>query len=315
VRGAFSRLLLAGSIVFLAMPAVSADPSAVVIQAGKKSVTVAELQKRWLQLPAFQRKALGETEAERIQVFVERWILPELLLTQVPANPKNLLNERWQAIEKSVLQQALAERIRKQSDADSPVTDADIKAFIESNQKDLEQPERLRIYRILVATEPEAVALIQKLRGAPDFETWKNTAREKSLDRATNMRGGELGFVAADGKTERVELQVDPALFAAAAKLKDGEIGKLPIREGDKFAVVWRRGHTAELRANPANLAKTVRAHLRESRAAAAFNELVSQLRTKYVKDFNPSRLDGVEFPETPSDQFRAVTPEKRPDH
>ena len=296
------------------MPAISADPTAVVIQAGKKSVTVAELQRRWLQLPAFQRKALGNTEAERILAFVERWILPELLLTQAATDRKNLSNERWQAIEKSVLQQALAERVRKQSDADSPVTDADIKAYLESNRQALDQPERLRIYRILVATEPEALALIQKLRGAADFETWKNAAREKSLDRATNMRGGELGFAAADGRSDRVELQVDPALVAAAAKLKDGEIGKFPIREGDKFAVIWRRGHTAELHANPAKLSKSIRAHLRESRAAIAFNALLSQLRAKYVRDLNPNRLDGVQFAETPSDQFRAVTPEKKPD-
>ncbi len=315
VRGPISRLLLAGSIVLLAMPAVSADPSAVVVRAGKKSVTVAELQRRWLQLPAFQRKSLGKTEAERIQVFVDRWILPELLLTQVPVDRRTLSNERWQTIEKSVLQQAVAERIRRQSDTDSPVTDADVKAYLESNARDLNQPERLRIYRILVATETEALALIQKLRGAADFEVWKTVAREKSLDRATNMRGGELGFVAADGKTDRVELQVNPGLFAASAKLKDGEIGRLPIREGDKFAVVWRRGHTDELRANPATVAKSVRAHLRESRAAIAFNELLSQLKAKYVKDFNPTRLDGFEFPETPSDQFRAVTPEKKLDH
>lgn len=308
VRGPFTRSLLAGSIVFLSLPAASADSSAVVIQAGKKSVTVAELQGRWLQLPAFQRRALGKTEAERLRVFVDRWVLPELLLTQAAADRKNLSNERWQTIEKSVLQQALVERIRKQSDTDFPVTDADVKAYLESNRQAFDQPERLRIYRILVATEAEALALIQKVRGAPDFETWKNTAREKSLDRATNMRGGELGFVAADGKSDRVELQVDSALFAAAAKLKDGEIGKLPIREGDKYAVVWRRGHTVETRANPANLTKTIRAHLRESRAALAFDRLVSQLKAKYVRDFNPNRLDGVDFPETPGDQFRAVT-------
>jgi len=310
-----ARVLLTGSLVFLAMPAISADPSAVVIQAGKKSVTVAELQRRWLQLPAFQRKALGKTEPERVQAFVDRWVLPELLLTQAAFDPKNLSNERWLTIEKSVLQQALAERIRMQSDADSPVTDADIKDYLESNPQDFGQPERLRIYRILVATEAEAKALIQKLGGAADFETWKNTSRERSLDRATNMRGGELGFVASDGKSDRVELQVDPALFAAAAKLKDGEVCKVPIREGDKFAVVWRRGHTAELRANPANLTKTIRAHLRESRARGAFDELLSQLKAKHVKDLNPSRLDGVEFAETPSDEFRAVTPEKKPNH
>ena len=161
----------------------------------------------------------------------------------------------------------------------------------------------------MVANEAEAKAAIDKLRTSADFDVWRNLAREKSLDRATNMRAGELGFVAADGKSDMVELQVDPVLFAAAARLKDGEICKSPIREGDKFAVVWRRGHLAALRADPTSVATTIRAHLREARAASAFNELLAQLKAKYVTDLSPKRLDGVDFPETPSDQFRAATP------
>ncbi len=311
MRDWIARLFIAGSTLFFTIPASSADPNAVIIQVGKQTLTVAALQRRWLELPAFQRKALGNTDLERIQRFVSQWIVPELLLAQVAADRKILSSERRQAIEKSVLQQVLTDRIRKQSDAISPVTDADIKAYLESHRQDFDRPEQLRLFRILLATEAEATDTIQKLRHLPDFDKWRNLAREKSLDRATNMRGGELGFVAADGKSDIVELQVNAGLFSAAAHLKDGEIAKSPIREGDKFAVVWRRGHVAALRADLASVATTIRAHLRESRAAAAFNELLAQLKAKYVKDLNPNRLDGVDFGESPNDQFRAVTPER----
>jgi peptidyl-prolyl cis-trans isomerase C len=271
------------------------------------SVTLAELQRRWLQLPAFQRKSLGKTELERTQAFVEQWIVPEMLLAQASAARNSLSNEQKQAIENSVLRQALAQQVRQQSEATSPVTSSDIKDYHETHRQDFDRPERIRVYRILLGTEAEALAVIQSLRGVPDYETWKNLAREKSLDRATNMRGGELGFIAANGKSEISELQVEPILFSAAAHLKDGEIGKAPIREGGKFAVIWRRGHLGAFRASPGLVASAIRAHLRESRAAEAFNKLLTELKAKFVKDLNPSRLDGVQFGEIPSDQFQAA--------
>ena len=37
-------------------------------------------------------------------------------------------------------------------------------------------------------------------------------------------------------------MRVDPGLFAAADKVKDGELVKEPVKEGTKFAVIRRRG-------------------------------------------------------------------------
>lgn len=286
-----------------AAAANSADPNPIVVQVGNQSISVAELQQRWLEIPAFQRQSLGKTNIERLRVFVDRWIVPGVLLAQ--SDHQTISKERQEAIEKLVLQQAMTARIRKQSEITSPVSDTDIKDYFTSHRQDFDRPERLRLFRILVASEADAQALIQKFRGAPDYETWRNLARDQSLDLATNMRGGELGFVGADGKSDVPELQVDPVLFAAAAHLKDGEIAKTPVREDGKFAVVWRRGHVAASRADLSALAPTIRAHLHEARAAAAFDEFLAGLKSQHVKDFNPNRLDGIEFPETTSEPAR----------
>ncbi len=304
-----ARQLICVATVLVAVPAALADSDAAVVQVGKQSLSVAELQRRWLELPAFQRQSLGKTDKQRLEAYIDRWIIPEMLLSQAAAERKAVSTERQRVIEKSVLQQAMAARIRKQSEVTSPVTETDIKDYLEAHRQDFDHPERLRLFRILVASEAEAMELIRKARGAADLETWRNLAREKSLDRATNMRGGELGFVAADGTSDIPELQVDPALFATAARLKDGEIGCTPVRENDKYAVVWRRGHVAAVRADLNSLAPTIRAHLREARAAKAFDELLTQLKSKYVKDYSPNHLDGVDFAETPSDKFQTGAP------
>jgi peptidyl-prolyl cis-trans isomerase C len=268
---------------------------------------LAELEWRWQTLPAFQRRALGNTEELRLRAFIDRWIVPELLLAQVRA--QDLRNTpRMQSAERLLLQQMLVSRIRQDSEKRAPVTNDEVRAYFESHHDLFDVPERLRLYRILLPDQKTAEELIQKLKNAPDFDGWRNLAREKSIDEATRMRGGEIGFVSADGKTDIPELQVNPALFVAAASLKDGELAKDPIREGDKYAVLWRRGHTA---AQPATLSahqEAIREHLKRARAEAAVQALLSELRAKYVRDVRPEALEGVDLDTPPSNAQRAAT-------
>jgi len=189
------------------------------------------------------------------------------------------------------------------------VTDAEVRAYFEAHRGQFDRPERLRLFRVLVASDAEAKDIIHQAHELPDFDAWRKLAREKSLDHATNMRGGELGFIAADGHSDIFELAVDPALYAAAAKVKDGELVKSPVHEGDKFAVVWRRGHVAAEHAQLAAVSSLIRAQLRESRAQKAYDELLAQLRAKYVKDWQPNRLDGIDFGQTPADRFQSGSP------
>ena len=301
MRRALTWLLLTGGLTLVAASALCADPNAIVIQVGEHRVSVSELERRWQALPAFQRQALGTSTQSRLRTFIDRWVVPELLLIQSPRVPDVRTSSRAQTAQKAILQQALANQLRSQTEKQTPVTEGDVKAYFESHRDLFDKPERLRLFRILLADQRSAEELIQKLKNVTVFDVWRNLAREKSLDSATRMRGGELGFVSAEGKSDIVELQVNPALFAAAARLKDGEIAKQPINEGNKFAILWRRGHVA---AEPATLAANEAAiveHLRQARAQTALDALVSNLKTKYVRDQRPEALEGVTFNESPS--------------
>jgi peptidyl-prolyl cis-trans isomerase C len=257
---------------------------------------MAQLQRRWSDLPAFQRSALGATERERWLNFINNWVVPDMLFSQAIGEDSARRNEHVQAIEKSVLRAAITRSIRASSDSAHPVTALDIRGYFEAHRAELERPERLRIFRILVDAEPDARVLIDRARGAKSLETWNQLAREKSADHATAMRGGDLGFVAADGSTEIPELRVDPALYAAAQRLKDGEISGKPVPEGQRFAVLWRRGRVPAVHATPEAMAPSIASHLREQRAAAALDELVARLRAAYVREVNPNLLETVDF-------------------
>lgn len=310
---ALVRSVLASSLVLLTASAYSADPNATVVKVGNRSVSVAELERQWLALPSFQRRALGDSNSSRLRAFVDRWVIPDLLLLNASESKVNRTDPRTQALEQGVLKQALVQRVREQTEQREPVTEEDVRAYFEAHRDLFDRSDRIRLFRILLADKKSAEELIQKMAGAPDFDAWRNLAREQSLDPATRMRGGELGFVSADGKSDIVELQVDPTLFEAAARLKDGELCKAPVPEGDKFAVLWRRGHTAATSANIASHRAAVREHLRHARAQAALTRLVQELRAKHVRDVRPEALEGITFEPAESGTAGAVTTSPAP--
>ena len=296
MRKVVVRWLLSSCLALITVQARSADPNAVLLRVGQRSVSLSEVEQRWRMLPAFQRRALGSSTTARLRAFIDQLVVPELLMLQAASRFKDVSSPRWQALEKAVLQQTLVEQLRVQSDAASPVTSSDVRAYFDSHRSQFDSPERLRLFRILVGNEKDAWELIHQLKDIPEFDAWRRLAREKSLDRATYMRGGELGFVASNGTTDMPELQVNPALFVVASRLNDGEIAKKPVPESDKFAVVWRRGHLPAKLANRAALESVIREHLRQERAQALLESLLSKLKNQYLKDLKPELLEGVRF-------------------
>src|SRR5262249_23526648 len=76
---------------------------------------------------------------------------------------------------------------------------------------------------------------------APSPKHWTELARSKSIDGATGMRGGNLGFVGPDGSTPEPGLKVSPAVLSAVGRLKDAEISPDPVQDGDRWVIVWRK--------------------------------------------------------------------------
>lgn len=193
---------------------------------------------------------------------------------------------------------ALAERLIEQLLA-PPLEEAAIDAYLSEHVAEWRAPERLRLFRILVASREQAVGLIAELerRTLADFRA---AARQHSLDRSSHERGGDLGFVAADGSTDVPTVTAEPALFAAAAAVEDGAFVPEPVPEGPHFAIVWRRGTLPARELEPERARSWAASRLREQRArdelqrlltAAAAErhpELLARLRRSENKLFIP---------------------------
>lgn len=170
-------------------------------------------------------------------------------------------------------------------------SEADLRASYEKDRAEFVRPEAIRISRILFESEEAGRAAIQKLPAVVSLADWRARCRELSVDRATHERGGDLGFVGPDGGTDVPEVRADSSLYQAAVRLKDGEVLRELVPEGEKFALIWRRGSRAAVEESFDQVRADLALRLDEARRYELLRALVGELRGKELHEFQPNKL------------------------
>ncbi|HSO39424.1 MAG TPA: peptidyl-prolyl cis-trans isomerase [Labilithrix sp.] len=279
----------------------AADPDAarrarVAATVGSRKVTVGELEDQIAAIPVYQLSQFGSTKEAVARAYLERVVLRDLLLAG-GAEQRGL--ER-QLPTKQVLERALSgitlrnNRIAYASAAAIPMED--VRQYYEQNRSRFDSPERINLWRILCKTREEAVSVLETARRDSSIAKYNDLAREHSIDKATNLRGGNLGFVGPDGASNEAGVKVDPALVKAAQAVKDGELVPQPVAEGASFAVVWRRGTVPANRRTVEESSAQIRSALFRERTEAAEKKLIDDLRAKNVKEVNEGLLGVIEL-------------------
>ncbi len=282
-----------------AQPAAGAAADAVVARVGDRVITAPEVERRIAQIPPFQLQSLGRTPEEIRKNFVSQVLARELLLVQGAAAQK--LTERADVQDRirGVLRAALLQRIQAEAASSSPVTDEEIRAYYEAHRDRFSSPAMVALWRILVATREEAEVILAELKKDPSPQRFKDIAREKSLDKATSMRGGDLGFVTSDGTTTEPGLKVAPELLEAIARVKDAELVPEPVPEGDRFAVLWRRQSRRPVSRSLEQEAPSIRQILAHGKAEAQLKQLLERLRAQDVSGHAPELVDLLDVTST----------------
>jgi peptidyl-prolyl cis-trans isomerase C len=301
LRNSFVALFCSAALL-RASSSAAADTTVVTV--GSAKVTVDELSRRLAALAPFQLATYGSTPAEIRRGYVDKVLVPELLRDQEATQRQLERTPRVQDRYRDVLRRALEQQLRDA--ADQSVTPEDVDRAVTTQRSTFEQPRRIRIWRILTATEDAARDALRRAAGSEGPTEWGRLAREASLDKATSMRHGDLGFVRSDGQTDVPSVRVDPALFAAAERLKDGQVAPDPVREGDKFAAVWRRGTLPATELDRVQAAPRVRELLVRERVEHARQRLVDQLRRSFVTVQDAAPLDAIELNPFGSEAERA---------
>jgi hypothetical protein len=257
-------------------------PSAGVARVGDVVVGAREIQRRAARLAPFQRAALGSTWPEQRSRLLHEELIPDALIESAAARETGLYGARDQA-----LVEALGVELRAQTPAPSP---ANIRAYYDQHRAQYEQPRSLLLWRILVPHAEDVSTLIDELE-PPDESKWSLLARERSIDDATNMRAGSLGYVFADGHTQMPTLRVAPELFAAAAQVEDGQLVPHAVPDAGGFALIWRRASRPPSTRSFAEVAPQIAALLSERSSARASVALLAELRGRELHDYQPAAL------------------------
>jgi len=308
-RRAIALAPLFAGLLFAAPQHAQDRSSGVVATVGSLKLPADTLRRRLAAMPAYQLRALGATPSEiRGRVLAEQ-LVPDLLYAAEAERIDLAKHPAVAARINDALRRSLEQQERTRLARDNPVTDEDVRRYFAANRARYESPRRLRLWRLLLDDEPLARRAIAEAHGAGGPARWRDLAREHSLDTATRMRSGDLGFVQADGRTDVPRVRVDPALFAAADTVNDGEIVPEPVREGAHFAVVWRRGSLAATSRTIDEEAPTIRRILMRARLRDSVDALVANLRRQHVSAVDESLLSHVRFPPPDFGQGRLPSP------
>jgi peptidyl-prolyl cis-trans isomerase C len=279
----------------LAGAAADARQSEVVVKVGPIAFTVADVEARLLRVPAFQLATFGKTPDEIKRAFVERVLVPEALDANGARARK--LDERPDVHDRiaDALRTARMTALRAELLDKGDIGPDEILRYYEDNRSKFDSPERVAIWRILCKTKEEAAQVIAEAKqvGAPS--RWNELAREHSTDKATAMRGGNLGFVTSDGTSNEQGVKADPAIVAAAAKVKDGEIVPEPVPEGGAFAVIWRRGSMPAVHRTVEQETMSIKQVLTRKKLDDGLKALLAKLRADKVRDVSPGLVDLVD--------------------
>ena len=296
--------LLVGSLVAVAS-AQSGDDT-VVARVGTTVITRGELERRMSKIPRIQLATLGTNDGEIRKNFLEKIVLREHLFALGAADRKLAERPEIQLRLKENLRNALASQLRAQGADPQQISAEEVARYYEANRERFQGTERIQVWRILVATREEAQKILDEVKKPGSEARWKEIAREKSLDKATSERGGDLGFLAPDGHSHEVSVKADQALHAAASRLKDGEICPEPVQEEKQWAVLWRRGSLPAMQ-RPLELeAPAIRGLLARQKLESSLKEATEKLRKELVRDVTYEGLGSVEL--SPDGQ---VTPRK----
>jgi peptidyl-prolyl cis-trans isomerase C len=269
----------------------------VALRVGSHAVTVGEVEDRLLELPPFQAATFGATRDEIVKAYVDQVIVRDLVLGAGAEARK--LDESLPT--KHQLERAMStatlRNVRSAFASPAAIPMEEVSKYYEENRAHFESPERINLWRILCKSRDEANAVLDAAKRELTVAKYNDLARDHSIDKATYLRGGNLGFVAPDGASNEAGLKVDAALVKAASAVKDGELVPDPVAEAQGFAVVWRRATVPHTKRSLDEAAAQIRTTLFRQRTEAAEKALIDELRAKNVRDLNADLLKIIEFP------------------
>jgi foldase protein PrsA len=168
------------------------------------------------------------------------------------------------------LQQKLTQKVTNDA---KKVTDQDVEAYYEKNEKRFAQPERRDLLVVLTKTEAQADRAKSALE---DGQSWKQVVKQYSIDEASKAQGGKQPAVT-QGQQEK---ELDEAIFAARKGQLEG-----PIKTQFGWEVFEVEKITPASQQTLDESKETIRNLLRSQGQQKALDSFIKEFRENYKDD------------------------------
>jgi peptidyl-prolyl cis-trans isomerase C len=293
----FPALLAAG--VLLAHGETRADEAAQAARRAQavatlgptRTITVGQLEDRLAALAPFQRASFGADASAVRRAFLTQVLVPEVLESLGGEGDKLDQQQPTTFQLERARSQSVVRAIRARLGPASSIPMDDVQKYYDENRVRYDTPERYQIWRILCKTKEEAQAVLDSARKEPTSKEFGELARAHSIDKASNLRQGNLGFLSAEGTSSEPGLRVDVSIVRAAQAVHDGQFVAAPVPEGEGFSVVWRKGTLAATKRTVDQVAAQIRDTLWKTRVKDETDKLIAGLRAARLHDLDESLL------------------------
>jgi peptidyl-prolyl cis-trans isomerase C len=248
-----------------------------VAKVGDDVITQADFERELSSLPDYAKQMFeGETGKEKfLDEMIKKDILyQEALKKGIDKDPD--FRSKLEEFRKLTLASVLLEKEIMSKDK---VSEQEVKDYYNKHKEEFTTTSRIRASHILVKTEAEANSVLARLKKGEKFE---DIARKESLDKASAVNGGDIGYFSRG--------QLVPEFERAAASLQVGELSG-PVKTPYGYHII----RVTDKKAGPvlefARVKDIIAQKLSGERQKAAFDNYIAELRKNYKVEINKDIL------------------------
>jgi peptidyl-prolyl cis-trans isomerase C len=236
------------------------------------------------------------TDQRNLKDLYDKTLRFELLAAEAERRGYDKNDAVEQAVKQNAVQALMKADFDNEASAES-VTREEIEKYYQEHISEYVQPAMQRASHILVSTEAEARALLPEAKKA-DLRVFRQLARDKSIDEATKMRGGDLRYFDQSGKPrDQPDALVPPPIVKAVFALKNvGDTAPQPIKLPGGYSIVKLTGQRPALSRKLDEVDETIRARLWRERRQNAIEGFVAKLREQAKLETKPELMDAIKL-------------------
>ena len=285
----------------------------VLAKVGEREITLADYAETLERMDPFER--LRYQSPERRKQLLNEIIQVELLAEEARRRGLDKLPETRERV-RQMLRDELLRDVRQSAPGPAEIPEAEVHAYFDSHRDEFKEPERRRVAHLLLGSEAQAKAALQKAREASAAE-WGKLVNQLSLDKPAASAAptptelaGDVGLVGPPGHARGANPRVPEVLRAAVFEIdKLGGVLDRVVVESGHFHVVRMTGRTEARDRSYQDAERTIRVALVQQRIRAREAELEQELKKRYPVSVDDQALSQVKVPEAEAESAVPAVP------